>query len=122
MRMVEAKKLAPETKLKVIASAKKTPSLMVEETDVPAECLKDVNYATVILGPATGREGLTVWTVFAGHPTPLFPIEKDADKKPVLNAEGNILPAAITGLQYGDVISPEQARQKLGEDFYVSIK
>lgn len=121
-RIVSVKDLEDDTKITLKPSPKGTPSLIIPESRAPEAALKDVNYATVICGPAQDREGFTVWTMHAGHPAPLIPIQKDEEGKPVKDAEGRMVVPEDTGWKYGDEIPVSEVRAKLGEDIFISIE
>jgi len=120
-RIVSVKELSDSTLVTLVPSPKGTPSLVISAKDAPESALREVDYATVIVGPADGREGETIWTMHAGHPAPLIPIQKNTENVPLRDDQGRMVVPETTGWKYGDQIPISDVKSKLGEDVFISI-
>ncbi len=121
-RIVSVRDLSDDTKVQLKPSPKGSPSLIISSDKAPARALQAVNFATVIVGPADGREGKTVWTMHAGHPAPMIPIQKDAENRPARDNEGRMFVPESFGWKYGDELTVAEVKAKIGEDAFISIE
>jgi hypothetical protein len=133
-RIVPISAMKDDTEVTLIKSPKGAPSLVIEESKVPAEYLQDVNYATIILGPEKRpvsvvengqtvekeEDGMAVWTMHAGYPVPMVPIER-GEKGPVRDADGSVRVPDSFGWKYNDKLTVAQVREKMGPDAFISI-
>lgn len=133
-RIVPISAMSDDTVVTLIKSPKGAPSLVIEESKVPAQYLQDVNYATIIAGPEKRmvsvvengqtvekeEDGLTVWTMHAGHPVPMVPIER-GEKGPVRAEDGSVRVPDSFGWKYDDKLTVAQVREKMGPDAFISI-
>lgn len=134
-RIVPITALKDDTLVTLIMSPKGAPSLVINEAEVPASFLQDVDYATIILGPEKRKvtavedgknvekevDGLAVWTMHAGHPAPMVPIERDKEGRPVRAADGTVRVPDEFGWKYNDKLTVAQVREKMGDDTFISI-
>lgn len=133
-RIVPITALSDDTVVTLIKSPKGAPSLVIGESDVPKEFLQDVDYATIIAGPEKRKvtvqengetvekeeDGLAIWTMHAGHPVPMVPIEKN-ENGPVRAEDGSVKVPDSFGWKYDDKLTVAQVREKMGPDAFISI-
>lgn len=128
-RVINADRLPSDTKVKLVMSAKGLPSLVVKESEVPQEALADVDYGTVIIGPAKrkkmvdGKEveevGSTTWTMHAGYPMPFLTNqlddENDVNSTQTKDENGKFRLADSFGWKYGNEFTAAEVIKKFGE-------
>lgn len=128
-RVVSVKELKDDQTVTLVKSPKGTPSLVIPESESPASALQDVTYGTVIVGPEKRNmdgkevEGKAIWTMHAGHPVPMVPVQKNPDGSPARDeADKSLRVPDDFGWKYGDKLTVARIKEKLGEDAFVSIQ
>ncbi|PKL37088.1 hypothetical protein CVV38_04360 [Candidatus Peregrinibacteria bacterium HGW-Peregrinibacteria-1] len=124
-RIVSVNDLSDEQIVTLKPSPKGTPSIVITESEAPAKALQDVDYATVIVGPAVrnGVDGQTIWAMHAGFPAPQIPIQREADNRtPSKDSDGRMMVPKETGWRYGDRLTIAEIKAKLGSDIFISVE